>query len=69
MPPWRGALTTVHAAVLDLPGNTYLGPSGRLLGMHGWPVPVGRSAVAADPDLAKAWWTRSEELTGVGWPL
>jgi NAD(P)-dependent dehydrogenase (short-subunit alcohol dehydrogenase family) len=69
MPPWRGALTTVHAAVLDLPGNTYLGPSGRLLGMHGWPVPVGRSATAADPDLAKALWTRSEELTGVGWPL
>jgi NAD(P)-dependent dehydrogenase (short-subunit alcohol dehydrogenase family) len=69
MPPWRGALTTVHAAVLDLPGNTYLGPSGRLLGMHGWPVPVGRSAAAGDPDLAKALWARSEELTAVTWPL
>ena len=37
--------------------------------MHGWPVPVGRSAAAGDPDLAKALWARSEELTGVTWPL
>jgi NAD(P)-dependent dehydrogenase (short-subunit alcohol dehydrogenase family) len=69
MPPWRGALTTVHAAVLDVPGNSYLGPSGRLLGRHGWPEPVARSAAPADPDLARELWKRSEELTGVVWPL
>lgn len=68
MPAWRGALTTVYAATMDLPGNTYIGPHG-VREMHGWPVSVGRSRLASDPDLAKALWERSEELSGVRFPL
>ena len=68
MPGWRGALTTVYAATMDVPGNTYVGPDG-LREMQGWPVSVGRSRAASDPDLAKALWVRSEELSGVGYPL
>jgi NAD(P)-dependent dehydrogenase (short-subunit alcohol dehydrogenase family) len=68
MPAWRGALTTVYAATMDLPGNTYIGPHG-LREMQGWPVSVGRSRQASDPDLAKALWAMSEELSGVRFPL
>jgi hypothetical protein len=68
MPPWRGALTTVYAATMDLPGNTYIGPHG-LREMRGWPVSVGRSRAASDPGLAKALWARSEELSGVAFPF
>jgi NAD(P)-dependent dehydrogenase (short-subunit alcohol dehydrogenase family) len=67
MPAWQGALTTVYAATMDLPGNSYVGPSGPLE-MLGWPRLVGRSAAAGDPDLAKALWRRSEELTGTTFP-
>ncbi len=68
MPAWRGALTTVYAATMDVPGNTYIGPHG-LREMQGWPVSVGRSRLASDPDLARALWAKSEELTGVTFPL
>jgi len=68
MPAWRGALTTVYAATMDVPGNTYIGPHG-IREMQGWPVSVGRSRLASDPELAKALWVRSEELTGVSFPL
>lgn len=68
MPPWRGALPIVYAATMDVPGNTYMGPGGPME-MTGWPVPVGRSPRAADPDLAKALWAESERLSGVGFPL
>ena len=68
MPPWQGALPTLYAATMDVPGNTYLGPHG-VKEMLGWPTPVGRSARALDPDLAKALWTESERLSGVTFPL
>jgi NAD(P)-dependent dehydrogenase (short-subunit alcohol dehydrogenase family) len=68
MPPWQGALPTLYAATMDVPGNTYLGPH-RLREMIGWPVPVGRSDRALDPDLAKALWAESERLSGVTFPL
>lgn len=68
MPPWRGALPTLYAATMDVPGNTYVGPE-HLGEMRGWPVGVGRSRAAGDPDLAKALWARSEELSGVRFPL
>jgi NAD(P)-dependent dehydrogenase (short-subunit alcohol dehydrogenase family) len=68
MPVHRGALTSVFAATLDLPGNTYLGPDG-WREMRGWPVSVGRSRAATDPDLARALWERSEELSGIRFPL
>jgi len=64
----QGALPTLYAATMDVPGNTYLGPH-RLREMRGWPVGVGRSQRAIDPDLAKAAWARSEELSGVTFPL
>jgi NAD(P)-dependent dehydrogenase (short-subunit alcohol dehydrogenase family) len=68
MPAWRGALPTLFAATMDVPGNTYVGPH-RFSEMRGWPVNVGRSPAAGDPDLAKALWARSEELSGVSFPL
>ncbi len=68
MSPARGALPTLYAATLDLPGNSFIGPDGRSE-MRGWPVSVGRSHQASDPDLAKALWTASEELSGVSFPL
>ena len=64
----KGALTTLYAATMDVPGNTFIGPGG-LLEMTGFPTGVGRSQDACDPDLAKSLWERSEELTGVRFPL
>jgi NAD(P)-dependent dehydrogenase (short-subunit alcohol dehydrogenase family) len=63
MPAWQGALPTVFAATMDLPGNSYVGPGG-FRELFGWPVLVGRSADAGDPDLAAALWDRSAELVG-----
>lgn len=68
MPAWQGALPTLYAATMDVPGNTYLGPH-RLREMVGWPTPVGRSDRALDPDLAKALWAESERLSDVTFPL
>jgi NAD(P)-dependent dehydrogenase (short-subunit alcohol dehydrogenase family) len=68
MPPWQGALPTLYAATMDVPGNTYVGPH-RFREMVGWPTPVGRSDRALDPELAKALWTESERLSGVSFPL
>jgi len=67
MPPWKGALTTLYAATMDLPGNSFIGPDG-LLELSGWPTSVARSRAATAPDLAKALWTASEDLTGVRFP-
>lgn len=68
MPVQKGALTTLYAATMDLPGNSFIGPDG-FLEMRGWPTGVGRSREASDPDLAKRLWAASEELTGVTYPL
>jgi NAD(P)-dependent dehydrogenase (short-subunit alcohol dehydrogenase family) len=68
MPAWQGALPTLYAATMDVPGNTYLGPH-RLREMSGWPAPACRSDRALDPDLAKALWAESERLSGVTFPL
>ena len=68
MPAWQGALSTVYAATMDLPGNSYVGPHGPGE-MLGWPTLVGRSPHASDPELAKAIWSRSEALTGTTFPL
>jgi len=68
MPAWRGALPTLYAATMDVPGNSYLGPH-RARELNGWPTMVGRSRTASDPELAKALWARSESLTGVSFPL
>jgi NAD(P)-dependent dehydrogenase (short-subunit alcohol dehydrogenase family) len=63
-----GALPTLFAAVQDLPPAAYVGPDG-LREMRGHPTLVGRTARASDPEAAKELWRRSEELTGVSFPL
>ena len=68
MAAWQGALPTLYAATMDVPGNTYVGPH-RLPEMIGWPTGVGRSQRALDPDLAKALWAESERLSGVAFPF
>lgn len=68
MPASQGALPIVYAATMDVPGNTYIGPH-RLRENRGWPVGVGRSQRAINPDLAKALWAKSEELGGVAFPF
>jgi NAD(P)-dependent dehydrogenase (short-subunit alcohol dehydrogenase family) len=68
MPPWQGALPTLYAATMDVPGNTYIGPHG-VKEFIGWPTGVGRSDTALDPTNAKALWAESERLSGVRYPL
>ncbi|NAZ81213.1 SDR family NAD(P)-dependent oxidoreductase [Kineococcus sp. R8] len=63
-----GALPTLHAATADVPPAGYVGPSG-FQETRGAPTLVGRSAAASDGTLARELWTRSEELTGVRFPL
>jgi NAD(P)-dependent dehydrogenase (short-subunit alcohol dehydrogenase family) len=62
-----GALPTLYAAVADLPGNTYAGPSG-FAGLRGAPAPCARSKEASDPAAARRLWDISETLTGVSFP-
>ncbi|WP_193105850.1 oxidoreductase [Brachybacterium sp. FME24] len=63
-----GALPSLHAALSDLPGDTYIGPGGFLEG-SGDPWPVERSRRASDPAAARRLWALSEELTGATFPL
>jgi NAD(P)-dependent dehydrogenase (short-subunit alcohol dehydrogenase family) len=64
----QGALPQLYAAVVDLPGGSYVGPDGRRE-QRGYPTLVGRSADASDPELAKRLWAASEQLTGTRFPL
>jgi NAD(P)-dependent dehydrogenase (short-subunit alcohol dehydrogenase family) len=63
-----GALPTLYAAVADIPGNSFAGPGG-FMEQRGAPKLVGRARAARDPDVARRLWVRSEELTGVSFPL
>ena len=63
-----GALPTLFAATLDLPGASYVGPGGRGE-MRGYPALVGRTAAASDVGMAGQLWEASELLTGVRFPL
>jgi NAD(P)-dependent dehydrogenase (short-subunit alcohol dehydrogenase family) len=63
-----GSLPTLYAAVADIPGNSYAGPSGFMEG-RGAPKLVGRSGAATDMDVARRLWDVSEQLTGVSFPL
>ncbi|MEA2404661.1 MAG: hypothetical protein QOE08_1308 [Thermoleophilaceae bacterium] len=63
-----GALPTLYAATQDLPGGTYIGPGG-FQEQRGYPTVVGRSGDALDEETARRLWARSEELTGVSFPL
>jgi NAD(P)-dependent dehydrogenase (short-subunit alcohol dehydrogenase family) len=66
--PSMGALPTLYAAVADVPSGSFAGPGG-VTGQHGHPKLVGRSKAARDPDVARALWDRSEELTGVTYSI
>jgi NAD(P)-dependent dehydrogenase (short-subunit alcohol dehydrogenase family) len=64
-----GALPTLYAAVADIPGGSFAGPSGPFgLGLRGAPKLVGRSAAAGDEKVARRLWAVSETLTGVSFP-
>jgi NAD(P)-dependent dehydrogenase (short-subunit alcohol dehydrogenase family) len=63
-----GALPTLYAAVADVPGNSYAGPSG-FMELRGAPKLVKRTAAAEDMDVARRLWDVSEQLTGVSFPL
>ncbi|WP_323794140.1 oxidoreductase [Nocardioides sp.] len=63
-----GARPTVHAVVADLPGNSYVGPTG-FQGLRGAPGPNPRSTQSRDADVARRLWELSEERTSVTWPL
>lgn len=66
--PEDGALPVLLAATGALPGGSFTGPE-RYLHMRGGAELIGRSKQAADPALAARLWTRSEQLTGVVFPL
>jgi NAD(P)-dependent dehydrogenase (short-subunit alcohol dehydrogenase family) len=63
----RGALPTLYAAVADLPGNTFVGPS-RLGGLRPPPASCPRSKAATDEATARRLWDVSEQLTGTTFP-
>ncbi|MEA2213627.1 MAG: hypothetical protein QOF83_3575 [Solirubrobacteraceae bacterium] len=63
-----GALPTLYAAVADVPGNSFAGPSG-FMEQRGAPKLVGRTTAAQDMDVAARLWDVSEQLTGVTFPL
>jgi len=63
-----GARPTLYAALADVPGNSYAGPSGFMEG-RGPAKLVGRSGAAADEQAARRLWEVSEQLTGVHFPL
>lgn len=58
-----GALPTLFAVSQDLPGASYVGPDG-FYEYRGHPTLVGRTASAADPELAAGLWQESESRTG-----
>jgi NAD(P)-dependent dehydrogenase (short-subunit alcohol dehydrogenase family) len=64
-----GALPTLYAAVADIPGDSFAGPSGPFgLGLRGSAKLTGRSAAARDAEAARRLWAASETLTGVRFP-
>ena len=62
--PELGALPTLMAATADLPGSTYVGPSGPLQ-MKGHPRIVSPRRLALDREAQRRLWEISEEVTGV----
>jgi NAD(P)-dependent dehydrogenase (short-subunit alcohol dehydrogenase family) len=63
-----GALPTLYAAVADVPGGAFAGPSG-FQELRGAPKLVGRSKRALDEEVGKRLWDVSEDLTGTTFPL
>ena len=55
------------AATADLPGTTYVGPSGPGEAV-GPPRIVGTARLARDEVAQRRLWERSEETVGLAWP-
>jgi NAD(P)-dependent dehydrogenase (short-subunit alcohol dehydrogenase family) len=63
--PAMGAQPTLYAATMpDLPGGTYIGPSG-FQEISGPPVPVGSTVASHDREVQAALWDLAVDLTGV----
>jgi NAD(P)-dependent dehydrogenase (short-subunit alcohol dehydrogenase family) len=62
-----GARPTLMAATADLPGATYVGPSGPGEAA-GPPRIVGTARLARDEVAQRRLWERSEETVGLAWP-
>lgn len=66
-PPDMGALPTLMAATADLPGSSYVGPSGPGE-LRGHPHIVGTSRLARDRTAQRRMWEISEQATGIRYP-
>lgn len=66
-PAHAGAWPSLMAATADLPGSTYVGPSG-LGQMSGTPQIVTARSLAQDPEVQRRLWEVSEEAVGLSWP-
>jgi NAD(P)-dependent dehydrogenase (short-subunit alcohol dehydrogenase family) len=62
-----GALPTLMAATMELPGDTFCGPSGPAQ-FGGSPKVVGRTRLARDRAAAAALWELSERTVGLSYP-
>lgn len=62
-----GALPTLYAAAVDVPGGSYIGPDGPFE-LRGSPTFAKRTRKSRDTDVARRLWKASEELTGVSFP-
>lgn len=60
-PPRQGALPTLYAATMPVPGGSYWGPGRNGTG----PAPAALPPAALDPETARRLWDVSERLTGV----
>ncbi|MET8170086.1 SDR family NAD(P)-dependent oxidoreductase [Streptomyces sp. NPDC005329] len=61
----HGALPSLFAATQDIPGNSYVGPSGPG-SVKGHPKIRKPAAAGLDADTARELWTLTAELTGTG---
>jgi NAD(P)-dependent dehydrogenase (short-subunit alcohol dehydrogenase family) len=59
-PAHMGALPTLHAAVANVPGGAYIGPSG-IRELRGYPAAAEVRGHARDPKMATQLWQRLEE--------
>ena len=66
-PAHAGAWPSLMAATADLPGSTYVGPSG-LGQMAGIPQIVTPRALAHNADVQRELWELSETTVGLTWP-
>jgi NAD(P)-dependent dehydrogenase (short-subunit alcohol dehydrogenase family) len=68
-PPAMGALPILYAATAPgVTGGRCVGPDG-LMQRNGYPTQVRTSRASRDPALAARLWQRSEELTGLRYPV